>query len=72
MIKNSPEKDFETVLSSHRETCSRDTSTQFKQADEYAEKFSFLYDLEIFTEMKQDGLKRYGMKLHIAMSGGDS
>jgi hypothetical protein len=71
VIKNSPKEDYETALPSHRRISSRDTSTRFKQADEYVDKFIFLCHLETLTEMKEDGLKRYGMNLHIAMSGGD-
>jgi len=72
VIKNSPEEDFETVLSSHWRIRSHDTSTRFQQADEYADKFIFLCDLETLTEMKENGLKRYGMNLHTAISGGDA
>jgi hypothetical protein len=32
VIKDSPEADFETVLSSHRRTSSHDTSTRFKKS----------------------------------------
>jgi hypothetical protein len=68
-MNNSPEEDFESVLSSHRRPSSHDTSTRFKQADEYIDEFSFLCDFETLTEMKEDGLKWHGMNLHIAMSG---
>jgi len=71
VIKNSPEEDFETVLSSHRRTSSHDTSTRFKRADKHIDKFRFLCDLETLTEIKEDGLKLHGMNLHIAMSDGD-